>query len=47
MLAYWAAVVPDPVFDYAYSWGAQHGDDALVESPSLQAVFAEKNKSSS
>jgi len=46
MLAYWAAVIPHPAFDYAYSWGAQHGDDALVESPSLQAVFAEKNKSS-
>jgi hypothetical protein len=47
MLAYWAAVIPHPAFDYAYSWGAQFGDDALIESPSLQAVFAEKNKSSS
>jgi hypothetical protein len=46
ILAYWAAVIPHPVFDYAYSWGAQIGDDALIESPSLQAVFAEKNKSS-
>jgi hypothetical protein len=47
MLAYWAEVVPHPVFDYAYSWGPQHGDEALVEDPPLQAVFAEKNKSSS
>lgn len=46
MLAYWAAIIPHPAFDYAYSWGAQYGDDALIESPSLQAVFAEKNKSS-
>jgi hypothetical protein len=46
MLADWAAVAPHPVFDYAYSWGAQRGDEALFESPALQDVFAEKNKSS-
>lgn len=46
MLAYWALVIPHPEFDYAYSWGAQHGDEALNQSPDLQAIFAEKNKSS-
>ena len=46
MLAHWAAVVPHPQFDYAYSWGSQRGDTALSQSPALQAVFAEKNKSS-
>jgi hypothetical protein len=43
MLADWAAVVPDPKFDYAYSWGSQKEDTALNQSPSLQAVFAAKN----
>lgn len=43
MLADWAAVVPDPKFDYAYSWGSQNGDTALNQSPALQAVFAAKN----
>jgi hypothetical protein len=46
ILARWAAVVPHPQFDYAYSWGSQNGDTALSQSPALQAVFAEKNKSS-
>jgi hypothetical protein len=46
MLTLWAAVVPHPQFDYAYSWGSQRGDTALSQSPALQAVFTEKNKSS-
>jgi len=46
MLTLWAAVVPHPQFDYAYSWGSQRGDTALSQSPALQAVFAEKHKSS-
>jgi hypothetical protein len=46
MLALWAAVVPHPQFDYAYSWGSQRGDTALSQSSALRAVFAEKNKSS-
>jgi hypothetical protein len=46
ILAAWAAVVPHPPFDYAYSWGSQAGDTALSQSPQLQAVFAEKNKPS-
>ena len=43
ILADWAAVVPHPAFDYAYSWGSQKGDTALEQSPALQRVFAEKN----
>ena len=33
ILADWAAVVPHPEFDYAYSWGSQKGDMALSQSP--------------
>jgi hypothetical protein len=47
MLAAWAAVVPAPKFDYAYSWGPQQGDQALSQSPALQAVFAAKNAKAS
>ncbi|MGH3291847.1 MAG: hypothetical protein ACRDP7_08585 [Trebonia sp.] len=46
ILADWAAVVPHPQFDYAYSWGSQRGDSPLSQSPVLRAVFAEKNKPS-
>jgi hypothetical protein len=46
MLADWAAIIPHPAFDYAYGWGAQPGDTALALSPPLQAIFAEKQKSS-
>jgi hypothetical protein len=45
ILADWAAFVPHPVFDYAYSWGSQSGDTALGQSHDLQAIFAEKNAS--
>jgi len=45
ILAHWAAVVPYPQFDYAYSWGSQNGDTALSQSSALRAIFAEKNKS--
>jgi len=40
----WAAVVPSPVFDYAYSWGVQNGDQSLSSSPVLQQIFASHNK---
>ena len=43
ILARWAAAVPDPPFDYAYSWGSQNGDVALSQSPALRSVFAAKN----
>ncbi len=43
MLAAWAAVIPAPKFDYAYSWGPQRGDRALSQSRPLRAVFKAKN----
>ena len=43
ILAQWAAVVPAPPFDYAYSWGPQNGDTALSQSSALRAVYAAKN----
>ena len=46
ILARWAAIVPAPLFDYAYSWGPQNGDTALSQSAALQAVFAAKNAKS-
>jgi hypothetical protein len=44
VLSTWAGVVPEPVFDYAYSWGSQRADTALGTVPSLQAVFAAHNQ---
>jgi hypothetical protein len=44
LLADWAAVVPDPKFDYAYSWGQQKGDMSLSQSSALRALFTERNK---
>lgn len=46
ILAAWAAVLPHPQFDYAYSWGSQNGDSGLDQSQALQAVFTQKNKPS-
>jgi hypothetical protein len=43
ILATWASVVPNPSFDYAYSWGVQAGDTALSNDSTLQAVFAVQN----
>jgi hypothetical protein len=40
ILATWASLVPTPAFDYAYSWGDQHGDTALGDNPGDAAVFA-------
>ena len=44
ILATWAALVPTPAFDYAYSWGTQNSDQALEGSTDLQAVFAAHNQ---
>lgn len=46
ILATWGSVVPNPAFDYAYSWGTQEGDTALSNDPALAAVFAAHNASS-
>jgi Ca2+-binding RTX toxin-like protein len=43
MLEHWDRLVPNPVFDYAYSWGSQNGDTALEDSQVLQDVFLEHN----
>jgi hypothetical protein len=46
ILATWGAVVPQPAFDFAYSWGIQENDSALVNTPSLQSVLAAHNAAS-
>ncbi len=43
ILARWEALVPAPMFDYAYSWGSQNADVTLDRSPDLQAVFRRRN----
>jgi hypothetical protein len=43
-LAQWRALIPAPVFDYAYSWGVQRGDQALENSSDLQSVFLNHNR---
>lgn len=43
ILSIWGSLVPNPAFDYAYSWGAQAGDTAISNDPGLQAVFAAHN----
>ncbi len=43
ILSLWGAIIPSPVFDYAYSWGVQDGDTAISNVPALQAVFAAHN----
>jgi hypothetical protein len=44
ILSIWAALVPSPVFDCAYSWGIQDSDSALANTLSLQAVFLNWNQ---
>ncbi|HET8708650.1 MAG TPA: Ig-like domain-containing protein, partial [Candidatus Saccharimonadales bacterium] len=39
----WGASVPNPVFDYAYSWGSQNGDTALADVSTLQQVMKTHN----
>lgn len=46
MLAQWQALIPTPVFDFAYSWGVQRGDRALENSVDLQAIFLAHNRGS-
>jgi hypothetical protein len=43
ILSTWGSVLPNPAFDYAYSWGVQVGDTALSTDPGLQRVFAAHN----
>ncbi|HZV05408.1 MAG TPA: hypothetical protein VE999_10020 [Gemmataceae bacterium] len=43
ILRRWSKLVPSPVFDYAYSWGTQRGDEAIASSPDLQGEFLKHN----
>jgi hypothetical protein len=43
ILSEWGSVLPNPAFDYAYSWGAQDGDTPLSQDSALQQVFAAHN----
>jgi hypothetical protein len=43
LLVHWGRLLPQPVFDYAYSWGVQLGDDALESAPDLRAVMSAHN----
>jgi Putative Ig domain len=43
ILSTWSAVVPNPVFDYAYSWGPQNGDQSLSTALDLQLLFLQHN----
>jgi hypothetical protein len=45
MLERWRSLIPEPRFDYAYSWGTQRGDQALESAPALQQVLKEHNES--
>jgi hypothetical protein len=45
ILSEWSSVLPNPAFDYAYSWGTQEGDTALSNDTALQQVFAAHNSS--
>jgi hypothetical protein len=47
ILSEWGSVLPNPAFDYAYSWGTQDGDTALSQDPALQQVFAAHNSGGS
>ena len=42
IISTWATYVPNPAFDFAYSWGVQD-DNAISNEPSLQQVFAAHN----
>lgn len=43
ILATWGILIPNPAFDYAYSWGRQERDRSLQHSNALRAVFATHN----
>ena len=47
ILSTWGSLIPNPAFDYAYSWGTQENDTALSDDPALAAIFAAHNAGSS
>jgi Putative Ig domain len=42
-LSTWGSVVPNAAFDYAYSWGAQDGDQSLSTALDLQPIILQHN----
>jgi hypothetical protein len=44
ILSRWGSLLPNPAFDYAYSWGVQLGDTAISDDSALQKVFAAHNR---
>lgn len=44
ILSTWGSLVPNPPFDFAYSWGQQNNDSSLAHLPALQDVVSEHNK---
>jgi hypothetical protein len=45
MLCRWDFLLPTPAFDFAYSWGSQHGDTSLATAPqALRSVMAAHNR---
>ncbi len=43
ILLTWHKLVPEPVFDYTFSWGSQNADVSLDASPELRDVFSAHN----
>jgi hypothetical protein len=43
LLERWDQLLADPVFDYAYSWGVQRGDQALENAPDLRRLMLDHN----
>lgn len=44
MLNRWSSLIPNPAFDFVYSWGSQRADTALANGPpAVRAVFATHN----
>ena len=43
MLQRWRRLVPEPKFDFAYSWGSQRSSHGLASSTELQSVFRAHN----
>src|SRR6266446_2174735 len=43
ILSQWHSLLPNPAFDYVYSWGTQSGDTSLSSMTAQQAVFTNHN----
>jgi hypothetical protein len=45
ILSSWRGLVPNPPFDYVYSWGSQNSDQSVNSSSALELLFASQNTS--